>query len=95
MAEGAIDSNLADLKEDIYNGQRTKSNKSNDEEQTSTSSPELNAVSIEMQAIEVGLDDEPSPQGVLAKTVSRTNPRISVDLEPPPDGVLMAWTRKS
>ncbi|KAM0793826.1 major facilitator superfamily domain-containing protein [Usnea florida] len=46
-----------------------------------------------MQAIEVGLDDEPSPQGVLAKIVSRKNPRISVDLGPPPDGGLMAWTQ--
>ena len=95
MAEGASDSNLADLEEDIYNGERTASIKSNAEEQTNASSPEVNAVSKEMQAIEVGLDDEPGPQGVLAKIVSRTNPRISDDVGPPPDGGLMAWTRKS
>ena len=95
MSEGAIDSKLADLEENISNGERTRSNKSNDEEQTSTSSPEVNAVSTEMQAIEVGLDDEPGPQGVLAKIVSRTNSRISDDPGPPPDGGLMAWTRKS
>ena len=95
MSEGAIDSNLADSVEDIYNGERATSNKSSDEEQTSTSSPEVNAVSEEMQAIEIGLDDEPGPQGVLAKIVSRTHPRISVDPGPPPDGGLMAWTRKS
>ena len=95
MSEGAIDSNLADLEEDIYNGERTASNKSNDEEQTSTSSPEVNAVSKGLQAIEVSLDDEPRPQGVLAKIISRVNPRISADPGPPPDGGLMAWTRKS
>ena len=95
MSEGAIDSNLADFEEEIRNGERTTSNKSNDEEQTSTSSPEVNAVSIEMQAIEVGLDDEPGPQGVLAKIVSGTNSRMPDDPGPPPDGGLMAWTRKS
>ena len=95
MSKGAVDSNLADLEEEIRNGERTTSNKSNDDEQSSTSSPEVNAVSIEMQAIEVGLDDETGPPGVLAKIVSRTNSRISDDPGPPPDGGLMAWTRKS
>ena len=95
MSEGAIDSKLADLEEDINNGERTTPKTSDDEEQTSTNSPEVNAVSKEMQAIEVGLDDEPGPQGVLAKIVSRTNSRISVDPGPPPDGGLTAWTRKS
>ena len=95
MSEGAINPNWADLEEESRHGERKTSNKSNDEEQTSTSSPEVNAVSKEMQAIEVGLDDEPSPQGVLDKIVSRTNSRISDDPGPPPDGGLMAWTRKS
>ena len=95
MSEGAIDSKLADLEEDIHNGERTTSKKSNDEEQTNTGSPEMNAVSKEMQAIEAGLDDETGPQSVLAKIVSTTNSRISDDPGPPPDGGLMAWTRKS
>lgn len=95
MSEGAIDSNLAGLEEDIRNGERTTSNNSNDEEQTSTISPEVNAVSKEMQAIEVRVDDKPGPQGVLAKIVGKTNSRISDDPGPPPDGGLMAWTRES
>ena len=94
MSEGAIDSKLADLEEDIRNGERANSNRSSDEEQSNTSSPEVNAVSKEMQAIEIGRNDEPGPQGVLAKIVSRTISRISDDPGPPPDGGLTAWTRK-
>ena len=94
MSEGATASNLADLKEDIHSGERKSSSRSNDEEHASTISPEMDAVSKETQAIEVGRNDEPGPQGVVAKIVSRTISRISIDPGPPPDGGLTAWTRK-
>ena len=56
-------------------------------------SPEMDSSSKETRVTAVQKPNEPDPEGVLAKVLSRTTTRISVDPEPPPDGGLMAWTQ--
>ena len=55
--------------------------------------PELAISSKEVQDEGVKTTSEPGPGGVLAKVLSKTTSRVSIDPGPPPDGGLAAWTQ--
>lgn len=93
MPDHAIDSTLTDLEKDVQHGERGSSSRSDDEAQSINTSPEKDSSSKEVQPTEVRTIDEHGPGGVLAKVLSRTTSRISIDPGPPPDGGLVAWTQ--
>lgn len=83
----------ADLEKDLHNGETASSSRSDKAEQSRTNSPETDPSSREAQVMGLKNENEPDPGGVLAKVLSRTVSRISVDPGPPPDGGLVAWTQ--
>ncbi len=93
MPEDPIDSTLADLEKDVYNGEQASSCRSDDEGQCNTNFPETAPSSKIANSVGVKTINEPSQGGVLAKVLSRTTSRISIDPGPPPDGGLTAWTQ--
>lgn len=93
MPKDAVDSTAADSEKDVHNGERESSSRSDGEGQCSVDSPEIDPSPKEAPAMGVKSIDEPGPGGVLAKVLSRTTSRISIDPGPPPDGGLAAWTQ--
>ena len=93
MPKDAIGSTSADLEKDVHNGEQASSSRSDDEGQCSIDSPETEPTSKEAQDAGVKSSKEPGTGGVLAKVLSRTTSRISIDPGPPPDGGLTAWTQ--
>ena len=93
MPKDAIDSTSADLENDVRNGERASSSRSDDEEQSRITSQEMDPSSKEAQDLAVKINNEPGPGGVLANVLSKTTSRISIDPGPPPDGGLTAWTQ--
>lgn len=96
MPKDAIDrtsTDLMDLEKDVHNEERASSSRSDNEGQSSIASPEINPPSKEAQDVGSKTVNEPGPGGVLAKVLSRTTSRISIDPGPPPDGGLTAWTQ--
>lgn len=93
MPKDATNSTSANLEKAIQNGKRASSSRFDEEGQSSKTSPEIDPSSKEVQDMEVKTTNEPGPSGVLAKVLSRTTSRISIDPGPPPDGGLAAWTQ--
>lgn len=96
MPKDAIDSTsaeLVDLEKDLHNGERASSSRFDDEEQSIIASPEILSPSKEVQDVRIETMNEPGAGGVLAKVLSRTTSRISIDPGPPPDGGFKAWTQ--
>ncbi len=93
MPQVDIDFTSADLEKDIQGDKRASSNRSNQEVESSMTSMETDPSSRELHNIEIKGTNEPSPEGVLTKVLSRTISRISIDPGPPPDGGLAAWTQ--
>ena len=92
MRKDAIES-AAVLENDVKIGERADSSRSDEEGGSSETQPEIDPSSKEAQNMEIKNNDEPGPGGVLAKVLSRTISRISIDPGPPPDGGLVAWTQ--
>ena len=88
-----MDSPLADLEKETHHGERPSSTGSDEEGQSGITSPEIDSSSKEVQDVGVKAGNEPGPGGVLAKVLSKTTSRISIDPGPPPDGGLRAWTQ--
>ena len=93
MLKDAIDSISADLEKDVQNGERASSGRPEEENHSSIASPELEISSKEVQDVGVKTTNESGTGFVLAKVLSRTTSRISIDPGPPPDGGLPAWTQ--
>ncbi len=93
MPKDAIDPTLADLEKDVCNGEQASSCRSDDEGQCNTNLPETAPSSKIANGVGVKTINEPSQGGVLAKVLSRTTSRISIDPGPPPDGGITAWTQ--
>ena len=73
--------------------QDAKPSRSEADDQSTMMSPEIQSSSKETRVTGVKNTDESEPEGVLAKVLSRTISRISIDPGPPPDGGLVAWTQ--
>lgn len=82
-----------DVEKDFQDAEPASSSRSEADDQSSIVSPEIYSSSKETQVAGVKNTDESDPEGVLAKVLSRTTSRISVDPGPPPDGGLVAWTQ--
>lgn len=96
MPKDAADSTSADLEKDTHNSDGASSSRIEDEGQSIITSPERDSsFKEEGEAQDDGVKSvkESSPAGVLAKVLSRTTSRISIDPGPPPDGGLAAWTQ--
>ena len=93
MLPNAIDTTSVDLEKDIQNGEPASPSRADEEEQSSMTATELDLSSKEAGFIGVKNNKEPDPAGVLAKVLSKTTSRISIDPGPPPDGGLVAWTQ--
>ena len=94
MPEYAIDSASADLEKHTQYGERASSSRSREEGQSSIISPDINPIPDKGQSMEVKrINEQPGSGSALAKVLSRTTSRISIDPGPPPDGGLAAWTQ--
>ena len=94
MPNDAPDSTSTDLEKAIHNDNRPSSSPSDDEMQSIITSPDVDPPSKEAEdAQHAGVKAVAEPGGVLAKVLSRTTSRRSVDPGPPPDGGLAAWTQ--
>lgn len=93
MPKDAVDSTAPDSEKDVHDGERESSSRSDGEGQCGIDSPEIDPSPKEAPAMGVKSIEEPGPGGVLAKVLSRTTSRISIDPGPPPDGGLAAWTQ--
>lgn len=87
----SINSTSADLEKDVQHGERASSNRSDDKKHGTTSPQKIVRSPKETKNVEVNAINEPDPEGVLAKVLSRTTSHISIDPGPPPDGGLAAW----
>ena len=93
MSKDAFESSSTNLEKTVQNGGRASSSGSREERQSGVTTPEMDSTLKEIYDIGVVTTDGPGPGGVLAKVLSRTISRISIDPGPPPDGGLGAWTQ--
>lgn len=89
----APDSVSVDLEKDIQVDEHAGSSRSDEGEHICMPSPEIVTPSNDVHGTSVMSTNEPGAGGVLAKVLSRTVSRISIDPGPPPDGGLAAWTQ--
>ena len=89
----AQDTTNVDVEKEFQEAEPASSRRSEEEDQSSMVSPEIESSSKETQVTGAKNANESDPEGVLAKVLSRTISRISVDPGPPPDGGLVAWTQ--
>ena len=82
-----------DVEKEVQDAEFTSSSRSEEGDQSNIISPEIELSSKEARVMGVKNTNESDPGGILAKVLSRTTSRISVDPGPPPDGGLVAWTQ--
>ena len=93
MPQDTTNVTSVDVEKEFQDAEPASSSRSDEEEQSIMVSPEIKSSSKEARVMGVKNADESEPEGVLAKVLSRTISRISVDPGPPPDGGLVAWTQ--
>ena len=93
MPQDTTDLTSVNVEKEFEDTEPASSSRSEEEEQSSMVSPEIESSSKEAKAMGIKNPNESDSGGVLAKVLSRTTSRISVDPGPPPDGGLVAWTQ--
>lgn len=93
MAQDTTDLASVNVEKEFRDAELATSSRSEEEDQSSTMSPEIESSDKEARVTGAKHTNESDPGGVLAKVLSRTTSRISVDPGPPPDGGLVAWTQ--
>ena len=93
MPHDTTDLTSVDVEKEVQDAEIAISSRSEEGDQTNIISPEIELSSKEARVMGVKNTNESDPGGILAKVLSRTTSRISVDPGPPPDGGLVAWTQ--
>ena len=93
MSQNTTEMTSVNAEKEFQDAELASSNRFEEEEQSSRVSPEIESSFKEARVTGVENTNESDSGGVLAKALSKTTSRISVDPGPPPDGGLVAWTQ--